>query len=340
MNSQFSAFLYVGRKHDEKGGLLMGIKVESEPLREYLLGVLDPDARQELEERLMVDSAFFEELERSESELIDDYLSENLSQNEKEKFGSFFLLAPERQRKLEFARALKRYVASHPVTEQFRNPWWAKSMAFLRGQNPVLSWSLAAALVLLIAGGTFSTFEISRLRQTLQTESRNTRELLAEAENRNSELTAALQREQRRRNVLEEPTGGPKKESPGLGSLLPGQTRPTLFAIALTPGLLRDIGSSTKTGIPAGTNLVQLDMNLASVGHGRYRAVLQRLGDGEIWTQICPKPSRGRLLHLVIAANVLTPGDYVAKLSGISENGQSEDIGSYYFRIVRNQGLP
>jgi hypothetical protein len=290
----------------------------------------------------MVDSGFFEELQRSEYELIDDYLSEDLTRDEKDKFENFFLLAPERKQKLRFARALNRHVASHPVKEDSRNPWWDQFLAFWRLQNPVLSWSLTASLVLIIAGGALSMLEISRLRQTLQTESGNAQKLLVEAEKRNSELTAALQREQARGNMPEQQTGGMKKEeTPGLASLQPGQTRPTIFAIALTPGLLRDMGSSRKTGIPSGTNLVQLDLNLDSVDHARYRAVLQRVGDGEVWTQISPKPdSRGRLLHLVIPANLLTPGDYVAKLSGIGENGETEDIGSYYFRITRNQNLP
>jgi hypothetical protein len=163
--------------------------------------------------------------------------------------------------------------------------------------------------------------------------------MLMEAENRNSELAAALQREQERSNLPEQQTGGQKREQ-ATASLFPGQTKPTLFAIALTPGLLRDIGRSNKTGIPSGTNLVQLDLNLASVDHARYRAVLQRVGDGEIWTQVSPKPdSRGRLLHVVIPANLLAPGDYIAKLSGIGENGESEDVGSYYFRVTRNQSL-
>jgi anti-sigma-K factor RskA len=317
----------------------METNVEDELLKRYLLGVLDPDERQQVEERLMLSSGFLQELERTECELIDDYLSENLSQSEKEKFESFFLLAPERQRKLRFSKALRRYVASHPVSQQLPDPWWARFLNFWRLQNPVLSWSLAAALVLLIAGGTLSMLEISRLRQTLQTETRNAQKLLAEVENRNSELIASLQREQTRHAGPEKPTGGTKKEGvPGLASLLPGQTKPTLFALALTPGLLRDIGGSRKASIPPGTNLVQLDLSLASVDHARYRAVLQRVGEGEIWTQISPKPaSLDGLLHIVIPAALLTPGDYVAKLSGIGENGETEDVGSYYFRLTRNQ---
>lgn len=317
----------------------MDVKVESEQLKEYLLGVLEPDERQELEKRLMVDSAFFEELQQREYELIDDYLSKKLSQSEKERFESFFLLAPARQQKLRFSKALKRYVAFHPVTESSGSPWWAQWRGFWRLQNPVLSWSLAAALVLTIFGGTLSMLEISRLRQTLQTVTLDTRKLLVEVENHNSELAAALQQEQSRRHMLEQQAAGPKKmESPGLTSLHPEQTNTTLFALALTPGLMRDIGSSRKTSIPPGTYLVELDLNLTSVDHARYRAVVQRVDDGEIWIQISPKPgSRDRLLHVIIPANLLTPGDYVTRVSGIGESGDAEYIGSYHFRVIPNQ---
>ncbi len=87
----------------------MNANLEHElPLRPYLLGDLNSDEQQRLEQRLMIDSAAYEELNCVEDELIDDYLEGALSGNEKQKFENYFLSAPERRQKLDFASALKR----------------------------------------------------------------------------------------------------------------------------------------------------------------------------------------------------------------------------------------
>ncbi|MDQ3818242.1 MAG: CHAT domain-containing protein [Acidobacteriota bacterium] len=81
-------------------------------LKSYLLGELSQEeARRLLEERILTDDAFFEELLIAEDELIDDYLKNALTDEEKSRFEDHFLLTEERRRKLKFARALKKYVS-------------------------------------------------------------------------------------------------------------------------------------------------------------------------------------------------------------------------------------
>ena len=53
----------------------MGQEVKDEAhLRKYLLGVLNEAEQQAIEERLMVDGAFFDLLHIAEDDLVDDYL--------------------------------------------------------------------------------------------------------------------------------------------------------------------------------------------------------------------------------------------------------------------------
>ena len=92
----------------------MKMDLENESaLKSYLLGDLNPDEQEHLEQRLMADADVFEELHRIEDELIDDYLEGSLSGRERERFENFFLTAPERKQKLSFAKSLKQYVAAH-----------------------------------------------------------------------------------------------------------------------------------------------------------------------------------------------------------------------------------
>lgn len=97
-------------------------------LRQYLLGDLTEEARRLVEQRLMTEPDFLEELLAGEEELIDEYVGDELSGGEQEKFEQHFLCTAERQRQLSFARALRRYVSesadskTEAVAEQVETP--------------------------------------------------------------------------------------------------------------------------------------------------------------------------------------------------------------------------
>ena len=82
-------------------------------IRQYLLGRVSDEERSELELRLMTDNAFYNELLAVEDELIDDFLTGDLTADELEVFDSYFLASPERLDKVRFARVFKKYVQEH-----------------------------------------------------------------------------------------------------------------------------------------------------------------------------------------------------------------------------------
>ncbi len=320
----------------------MKIDLENElPLKSYLLGELKPEEQQQLEQRLMIDTAVFEELQLAEEELIDDYLRGTLTGREREKFENFFLLAPERRQKLSFAKALRLYIAENPIPK--RKSWeaWRESwQAFWRFQNLVPSWSLAAALLLIILGGSWSTFRILRLQKALeQAGTRDVQRQLTELQSRNTELAAALLREQNQRSLLAQEMANLKTgEKPGHPSPLPSQMQPALLSFALTPGLLRDVRSSQKVNIPAGANVVQFHLTLAPEDYPKFHAALQHVEGDEIWAQTWLRGESTALhqpLRLILPAKLLTPGDYVLTLSGVTRSGESEDSRKYYFRVIQ-----
>lgn len=118
-----------------------------------------------LDERLVTDGAFYEELLVVEDELVDQYLNDELSADERERFEKHFLLTPDRHQKLRFANTFNRYLNAaepRPVsiqdmedarepTADVAKPPPKKWYSFLP-QNPVLAYSLAAAVVLIVAG--------------------------------------------------------------------------------------------------------------------------------------------------------------------------------------------
>lgn len=87
-------------------------------IRRYLLGQLSDGAREEFEQKLLVDKELFEELLVVEDELNDEYLLGDLPRDERIQFEEHFLSVPERQEKLRFARALNRYVSTASQRER------------------------------------------------------------------------------------------------------------------------------------------------------------------------------------------------------------------------------
>ena len=305
------------------------------PLKSYLLGELGPDERHRLEQRLMTDSDVFEELHRIEDELIDDYLEGGLSGRERERFENFFLAAPERKQRLSFAKSLKRYLAAHKSESGQQVPGSDFLHSFVHSRNLVLKWALAASILLMIAGGSWSVLHISGLRAALdleRTETRASQERLNNVQIRNRELAASLENEQSRIRQLEQQAAELKKYQKSGPSLLPGQNLTTTIAVSLVP-LTRGTDSAPKIAIPAGTNLVRLDLKIESQDYLRYQAALQRVGEDEIIAQT-ELSMQGRLPGLFVPAELLRPEDYVLTLSGITAAGDIESIRSYYFRVL------
>jgi hypothetical protein len=141
-------------------------------IRRFLLGTLSEDARQGLEERLMTEETFLEELALAESGLIDDYVGERLTADERAEFERHFLSTEERRRQLRFTRGLARYAAAHPPpAERAEEPgaprepeaprellsrpaptFGERLRAFWGGLTPVSRAGLALACAAVIAG--------------------------------------------------------------------------------------------------------------------------------------------------------------------------------------------
>jgi CHAT domain-containing protein len=95
---------------------------EQNSVKRYLLQQLPVAEQQEIELRLLSDDGFSAELDIAEDELIDEYLADELSKDERVDFEQNFLTTPERHSKLISAQAFKRYIDKIPApSPQKRN---------------------------------------------------------------------------------------------------------------------------------------------------------------------------------------------------------------------------
>jgi hypothetical protein len=118
-----------------------------------LLGRLAEADEEQLELRLLSDPAFAEEFDTIVDEIADDYLNNQLSDDERERVEKYFLSTTERQNKLEFAGELLRRAESErgkKVAEP-RASLFEQISAFWRRPS-FASVAMTAAAVIIIAG--------------------------------------------------------------------------------------------------------------------------------------------------------------------------------------------
>ena len=138
-------------------------------LTRFLLDELDERERAEVEDRLLSETEFYEQMLVREAELTDAYVRGELSHGERERFEKSFFATRDRRKRVEFAQGLadsatllqrkestKPDSAVEPVTTRSRG--W---LASLFTQQPALGYALAAALLMVI--GVTGWFAVERM---------------------------------------------------------------------------------------------------------------------------------------------------------------------------------
>ncbi len=87
----------------------------------YLLGDLSEKERRSLEDHLFADDEFFEGILSVEDDLIDRFVRDELSAQERAGFERHFLTTPQRLERLRFAETLARYTAVAPAAQTVRS---------------------------------------------------------------------------------------------------------------------------------------------------------------------------------------------------------------------------
>ena len=115
-------------------------------IKKYLLGQLAGADLEEIERRVLTDDDFHEEVQIMEDELVDEYVNAELSPDERRLFEKNFLADSESRNKLRLGYALDRHLSAQPLEREEKGLF-----PFLPFRNPIISYSFAAA-ILVIAG--------------------------------------------------------------------------------------------------------------------------------------------------------------------------------------------
>jgi hypothetical protein len=324
------------------------------PIVRYLLGKLPEDEQTGFEEQLLESEALFESLKEVESELIDEYVGETLSADDRLQFELYFLTQPERRARVEFARALREAAAEHGREKRSRatgveigaspdtTAWWRRLGASLI-PRPQFAALAACCLIAVLVGLILALRDNSRLRQQLQQ---------AQAESVESQQRSAAQIADAESQISNERSlrQRAEEELASLNARPKESGRPAIVSFILSAFFRPVRGGESQTNpksqqllIPAAAKRVSLtfDVQVQSPDFSGYQVSLRRADDpGQI--EICcrrrlPAVSKpGQRIPIMLPARLLIKGEYRLKLSGVLSDNITEPIGEYRFTVVRD----
>ena len=327
---------------------------KDELIARYLLGDLTEEQQIEIEDRAFRDQEYQQNITAVENDLIDEYVRRELPETQRRQFEHLFLTSADRRRRIDFARALSTVVKEAEVTERQSQPvvtptpaGWRESLsAFLQGLTPAARFSLATASLVIVAFAAWLVTQSARQRsqlarlesdqQSQQNKQQDLERQIDTERKRNQELATQLAQEKQQRQQSDELINQIQREAEDSAQQ---PSRNTIFSLALLPGISRSGSSRPKLVLPESARLVQLQIGVEP--EDLYKSFRVEIGTGDgrqVWNRdnLSARSTRsGKTIGLTLPAKVLSAGRYELALKGVTDEGTAEDVGYYYFEVLR-----
>lgn len=297
-------------------------------IRQYLLGGLKGEEREQLEERVLFDPEFKNRVLIVEENLIEEYADGALEGEERQRFQMMFYTNPQRRLEVQVVEGLQQHAGA-----KWTKPLPTAQDKFLRSRDATRATdtsttvaplgllpafgkaAIAFALVITVIFGFLIVQRFWRPEQP-----------------------PSITKDQSRRDLIE-------RELARLNSR-ESQSPPAAVATTLSPGLSRGDESQRPVEFPTvtllrGTETVQLRLLLRPSAHEyrNFQAVLTPVDGRESYrVDLKSSDSAGTLaLLFTLPAHAFDNGDYRVQLSGQTANGRTEALSDhyYYFRLAR-----
>ena len=322
-------------------------------ITQYLLGELPEEQQVEIEDRAFSDQEFMASITSVENDLIVEYVRGEMPAADRARFESRFLASESRRKRVEFAKALTQLLPETRVTERgtrkasvTRSSWRDALAAFINGLNPAGRIALTTATLLLLVGGAWLITQTLILRSQLaqlqaqQSSHQNDRQSLeqqvASERRRNEELAAQLNQEKQQRAQSDESL---RRLSETVNQQPNEAPRSIIASLTLLPGLSRGATTQPKLILPRNASVARLQIGIEPEEDYKNFGVELRTASGRpVWMRdsLTARSSRGgRSIRLTLPASALLPGEYELRLKGVPAAGPPEDVGFYYFEVMK-----
>ena len=115
---------------------------------QYLLGTLSESETERLDELSFTDDEFAESLRAAENDLVDAYVRGELSEAERQRFGSHYLGTARKRERVKFAQGLHEWAAREesaevkPRASELQTQRWFPGRALFGKQRLAVQWEL------------------------------------------------------------------------------------------------------------------------------------------------------------------------------------------------------
>lgn len=271
------------------------LEQQREVIRNYLLGTLTEERREQVEQRLMTDSDYRDEVLMVESELVEDYLSDTLSADECDKFDKHYLSAPRQQKNLKLTKVLLKKAAQSTKPLPAAKPnLFRRLIIFFQSSGPRLQLA-TVSLILLAVVGAGVVLQMWRLRETS-----GLREELAQLNTAQSILSPDS----------------------------------AVASATLLPVSVREQGALPRVTITPTVKVIQLRVPITSNAYQNYKVELRTI-EGEQVVEFESQRQAGEPLIVQLPARILEPNDYMLTVSALNAQGLTENLGEYAFRVLQ-----
>jgi hypothetical protein len=295
-------------------------------VRRFLLGELSPGEQAEVEEQAFVDSERFAFIQEAADDLIDEFLYDDLSTTEKERFEHYFLSQPGRREDLKIAQALQKHVTQLTASAH-EQPREARSLLdWLKSHVTLLRLSLAAAVLVIVTIGVW--LAVSILRQNRPAPIQVQKQTPQSPTPANNDLEAPKEVATSPKQKENQPKPPPSNQPPA----------PVYSFVLIPVGPVRGESNITTVQLPSASAIARLQLPL--IGDSSYRSYQASLirDDGKVIRKWKDLGARGSEFGRAIQINV--PGDlferqqrYRVLLRGISSDGSAHDLSNYHFKV-------
>jgi hypothetical protein len=295
-------------------------------LRSYLLGELrDPD-QERIEARMFADDGYFGRLLTAEEELIRDYVRRRLPGSVRRRFERRLAASPDWPIRVAEARALNEVLGDQSRGEDPKARGWMPSASAFRPGAVLPGLAVAAAIVAVLAGGTWLVADRRALTMQLERAEAERAELQRRTDDMTRRLTVQESTVSRLSRALAPKPAGE-----------PAQGREPI-AFLLFPGAARSDEDETATlRVPADVDLRLLLVLGQRRGHAAHRVILRTMEGVQVWGEealASPGATERDIVEVRLPAIVLEASEYVLRLQGITESA-IEDVDAYLFRVLR-----
>lgn len=271
-------------------------------IRQYLLGELDEHEREQLEQRVITNPAYKEQVLIAEEELLEEFVNGTLSPRELASFTRMYS-SPAQQRKVKIAQALNTYAAEHsPVVQPLGHRSWTRSLIDLFSiRNRFHQFSLAALILVLVVGGSILLYWLI-------------------AHVWRADYYALLELNQPTSEIL--------------------QPDNSVVTVSLPPLVFRGTGEASNITVTKETQTVQLRLPDPSGGTASYEAILKNSENAEVFRLEdlrARQIDRHSVLVLQIPIRMLKPQNYVLEISEKRADGTYGPPNSYPVHVTETR---